>query len=240
MSDATQRFNDLVDGTQTRENNLRAAQDTIVYSAGQEDTESVDQGRLQGALFQIFGKHNLDKLRRHLVDEARWDCLTRLKELRDPDTLHEWLTCISPKCGATLNSTEFVEALRLRVGAIFSEEGVDCRKCGNPTDNRLYHAQCCDRINATKGHYKVRDCVHALSSIRDSSAQPDAIGLAPSFPKLRPADILCSGPTGLVALDINVSSPFSQNAGGDSCDASFRRKQHDYACIILELSDRGI
>ena len=89
VSDATQRFNDLVDGTQARENNLRAAQDTIVYSAGQEDTESVDQGRLQGALFQICGKQNLDKLRRHLVDDARWDCLTRLKELRDPDTLHE-------------------------------------------------------------------------------------------------------------------------------------------------------
>jgi len=163
-----------------------------------------------------------------------------MKELRDPSTLHEWLCCISPKCGTNLNSVEFIDALRLRVGAIFSDEGIECRKCGNPTDSRLLHAQCCDRANATKGHYKVRDCVHALNSVHDPSAQLEVIGLSPSYPLLRPANILCSGPTGLVALDINVSSPFSQSAGEDCCDASFRRKERDYGHVISELASKGI
>ena len=108
----------LVNGTQSPQSALRAAQEGLVHLAGQEDVESYDNGRLQGALFQICGKHNLGKLRHRLVEEMRWDCMTRMKELRDPFTLHEWLSCISPKCGTTLNSVEFIEALRLRVGAI--------------------------------------------------------------------------------------------------------------------------
>ena len=66
------------------------------------------------------------------------------------------------------------------------------------------------------------------------------IGLSPSYPLLRPADILCSGPIGLVALDVNVSSPFSLSAGENCCDASFRRKQRDYAHIIPDLVSKGI
>ena len=115
----------------------------------------------------------------------------------------------SPKCGAVLESSKFVDALRLRVGASFVEDGAECQKCSSPVDNRMAHAQCCDRSNATRGHYKVRDCVHVLSSIHDPLSQLETTGLSPSYPQLRPADVFCSGPIGLVALDINVSSPFA-------------------------------
>ena len=104
----------------------------------------------------------------------------------------------------------------------------------------MSHAQCCDRSNATKGHYKVRDCVHVLASIHDPLAQLETTGLSPSYPQLRPADVFCSGPIGLVALDINVSSPFAQTAGDDCCEASFSRKCKDYKDILPELLKQGI
>ena len=82
--DATRRFDSVVNGTQSPQSVLRAAQEGLVHLVGQEDVESYDSGRLQGALFQICGKHNLGKLRHRLVEEMRWDSMTRMKELRDP------------------------------------------------------------------------------------------------------------------------------------------------------------
>ena len=130
--------------------------------------------------------------------------------------------------------------MRLRLGSTFTEDGAECRLCGIPVDSRMSHAQCCDRSNATKGHYKVRDCVHVLASIHDPLAQLKTTGLSPSYPQLRPADIFCSGPIGLVALDINVSSPFAKNAGDDCCDTSFKGKCKIYKHILPELVSQGI
>ena len=166
-TDATQRFEALVNGTRAPESTLRADQDTLLQPAGHEDMENICDGRLQGALFQICGLDLLQKLAQQMASKEKWDCMRRMRELRDSSTLHEWLDSSSPKRGAILSSNEFVDSLRLRLGASFTEDGSECRKCGIPVDSRMVHAQCCDRSNATKGHYRVRDCVHVLASIHD-------------------------------------------------------------------------
>ena len=144
-------------GIQLTQSTLRSDQDGLIQPAGQEDAEGVDDGRLQGVLFQIIGSTSLRKLGRDMALKERWTCMQRMRELRDPHTLHEWLVSSSPKCGAVLESSKFVDAVRLRIGASFVEDGAECQKCSTPVDNRMAHAQCCDRCNATRGHYKVRD-----------------------------------------------------------------------------------
>ena len=82
--------------------------------------------------------------------------------------------------------------------------------------------------------------MHRLASIHDSAAQIETTGLAPSRPELRPADIFCSGPSGLVALDVCVCSPFAISAGSDCCESAFVRKRNDYRDILEELRQQGI
>ena len=60
-----------------------------------------------------------------------------------------------------------------------------------------------------------------LANIHDPLAQLEKIGLAASNPQFRLADIFCSGSTGLVALNNNMSSLFAQTAGDECCETSF-------------------
>ena len=119
--------------------------------------------------------------------------MRRLREFRDSSTLHEWLDSSSFKCGAILSSNEFVDFLRLRFGASFTEDASEYGKCGIPVGSRMVHAQCCDRSNATKGRYRVRCCVHKFASIHDPLVQLETIALAASNSQLRLTDIFSLG-----------------------------------------------
>ena len=110
---SNQRYDALLNGNPSPESTLRSDQDCLLQPAGQEDAESIDDGRLQGVLFQIIGVTSLQKLGRDMALKERWPCMQRMRELRDPHTLHEWLTSSSPKCGAVLESAKFVDALWL-------------------------------------------------------------------------------------------------------------------------------
>jgi hypothetical protein len=83
--------------------------------------------------------------------------------------------------------------------------------------------------------------VHQLASLGDPEANAEPVGLAPSHPSLRPADILTSATScGLAALDVGVCSPEATGAGLDCCEAMYRRKLHNYRGILPELQARGI
>lgn len=68
------------------------------------------------------------------------------------------------------------------------------------------------------------------------------MGLIPSVPTLRPADILTSAalPGRLAALDIGVTSPEAAGAGDDCCEAMARRKRCDYQMHFAELDTAGV
>ena len=68
----------------------------------------------------------------------------------------------------------------------------------------------------------------------------ETVGLIPSAPTLRPADLLNSAavPGRLAALDVGIISPDANNAGEDCCQSMFARKRHDYAKYLDELEQR--
>ena len=83
----------------------------------------------------------------------------------------------------------------------------------------------------------MRDVVLGLAHLADPSSATETVGLVPSNPSLRPADILTSAalPGRMAALDIGITSPDGAGAGGDCCDAMFRRKRRDYQRYLHEL-----
>ena len=87
--DAKQRYDALLNGTPLPESTLRSDQECLLQPAGQEDSENFDDGRLQGVLFEIIGTTSLQKLGRDMASKERWSCMQRMRELRDPHTLHE-------------------------------------------------------------------------------------------------------------------------------------------------------
>ena len=73
----------------------------------------------------------------------------------------------------------------------------------------------------------VRDEIFAMAKAVDGSAETEPMGLIPSHPALRPADILtsASGLTGrLAALDVGIISPAASGAGADCTEAMRLRK----------------
>ena len=93
-----------------------------------------------------------------------------------------------------------------------------------------------------QGHYNVRDYILPLAHLADSSTAVEALGLIPSAPALRPADLLTSAalPGRLAALDIGITSPDAAAAGDDCCQAMYDRKRHDYRQHLQELEAQDI
>eukprot|EP00973_Karenia_brevis_P080384 11152692-Karenia_brevis.AAC.1 len=86
---------------------------------------------------------------------------------------------------------EFVTAVRLRLGGAGPDEPVLCAVCeANLLDASAAHALCC--ANSVSGHNAVRDGLHAAANACDPSAEIEPLGLIPSHPSLRPADVLSS------------------------------------------------
>ena len=81
-----------------------------------------------------------------------------------------------------------------------------------------------------------------LAHLADPRAEAETAGLIPSFPLLRPADILTSAalPGRLAALDIGVVSPDAGGAGRDCCDFMYKEKMQDYQRHLAELQEADI
>ena len=107
-------------------------------------------------------------------------------------------------------------------------------------DASAAHALCC--ANGVVGHNAVRDELHAAACSCDPSAELEPVGLVPSRPLLRPADILTSAvlPGRLAALDVGVASPHAVAAGADCTDSMVRRKLGEHAPYADELRAGGI
>ena len=133
-----------------------------------------------------------------------------------PECNHEWLWQTAPGLGACFTPVEYVTAVRLRLGAAGPDEPAICGRCGGALlDASAAHALCC--ANGVVGHNAVRDELHAAARPCDPSAEIEPLGLIPSHPTLRPADVLTSAalPGRLAALDVGVASPHAASAGDD-------------------------
>ena len=93
------------------------------------------------------------------------------------------------------------------------------------------HASCCATGEATRGHNAVREELHKSAKAADSSAVTEPLGLIPSAPTLRPADVFTSAAISgrLSALDVGICSPEAAAAGDDCTESMRQRKLNDYA-----------
>ena len=217
------------------------AEAELVLPAGAEDAEVDEQQRLQGALARLLAEVSLERLEETFSESQEWDAIVRLRELRDPSVSHEWMNALNPAHGPVLPPDEYVDAIKLRIGALVRDEPGPCPRCGGVMDVRGAHSQCCALGAATRGHYMVCHDVHMLASLGDPQTCAEPRGLVPTRPMLRPADILTSATSrGLAALDVGICSPLATGAGFDCCDATFRRKTRVYKDILGELREQGV
>ena len=76
-----------------------------------------DVCRLQGKLVALAAEDTLAALSAEFRATSDAPAMRRLRELRDPSTDHGWLQCLHPVRGPTLKSDDFLDAVRLRLGA---------------------------------------------------------------------------------------------------------------------------
>ena len=141
--------------------------------------------------------------------------------------------------GPIISRADFLDAIRLRLGADIVAADTKCIRCGATMTKCASHAFCCALPEATRGHYSVRDAVLPLAHLADPRTSVEPRGLVPSAQALRPADILSSAalPGRLTALDIGIASPDASGAGDDCCDAMFQRKRYTYRNYLHELEN---
>ena len=140
-------------------------------------------------------------------------------------------------------SKDYLDAVRLRLGATFIDEPILCPRCGKCIlGSSCAHALCCARGECNKGHYSVVDHVLQLVNVADSTADTEERELLPSAPTLRPADIFSETavPGCRAALDVGVTSPDATGAGSDCCEAMFQRKVRYYHPHFEELAAQDI
>jgi hypothetical protein len=168
----------------------------------------------------------------------------RLSDLCEAYGTHEWLWCLSPAHGPCIeDETEFVEAVRVRLGAGGPIDGGICGACGVARlDASGAHASTCSLCEATRGHNAVRNLLFDVSSAIDPSTEREPEGLVPSCPTLRPADVLspAARPGCMAALDIGVTSPMAASAGEDAAESMYKRKLAEREQIQEELQQQGI
>ena len=215
----------------------------IVTNFGAEDLEHPDAQagppRLQRALLAFVDC----AASAQLFDEAAEVDKTRLRDLADPATDHEYLWLLADPPTGGLPADAYIIDVRARLGA---QQADDSRLCGCcqrvRMDPECSHAQCCAPGPSTAGHNDVRDAVFDLVRIADSTAETEALGLLCTAPHLRPADILTSAVPGsqLHALDVSVAAPLAQRAGEDCCASAARRKMTYYRPWFDELTRSGI
>ena len=118
-----------------------------------------------------------------------------------------------------------------------------CASCGERIlDKVAYHALCCARGESTRGHNRVRDVMHGGFAAADAGANIEVLGLIPSHPDLRPADVLTSAahPNKTTAVDIGIRAPHAAGAGVDCTESYRQEKLTKYRPFFDELERQGI
>ena len=222
----------------------------LVMDAGAEDDEHPDYRgaprgpALQRRLCELVDASVLAELREHFVSAGCSFGTERLADLGHAGTAHTWLWALSPVHGPVIEEeSEFVEAVRVRLGAGGPPDCGPCGCCGSAQlDAAGGHASCCAPGESTRGHNAVRDVVFDFSVAADDATEKEPEDLVPSRPRLRPADILSPAavPGRLAALDVGVASPFAQAAGLDAAASMFARKVAERESIAPELAAQNI
>ena len=220
----------------------------LVLEAGEEDPERPDASGRSGPGLQGQFQAIIDEcIREGLYAEHRssesWGDINRLTELSHRHCNHDWLWRLNPNHGPMLHGEDYVQALRIRLGAGGPDEPVPCRLCKRGTlDHTATHCLCCALGEATRGHNKVRDELLSIARSADASAEKEAPGLIPSHPLLRPADVLTSATSDgrLSAMDVGICSPDAGDAGDDCTESMRQRKLGFYAAHSRALEAQGI
>ena len=224
-----------------------APQGGVVGEAGSDDPGHVRTRavpRLQRRIAGLVDAQRSNTLQAAAVAEAREHDERRVRDLCDASVSHDWRYSLAPTSRHTLEPDVYVDAVRLRLGAAGGPPDTICHVCGRPGMVGGAHALCCAPGPSTRGHNEARDCLLALARRGDPHAEPEALGLLPAAPGLRPADVLTSaaGGNNLVALDVGVASPDSQAAvqNGDGLEAMRKRKAGVYAPVADTMRDSGL
>ena len=143
----------------------------VVSEHGTEDPEhpasaSARHPRLQRQLVIILDEQTLDKLTARPSPDTR-----RLTELADKSVSSEWLWALDPAQPECVEAAAYVAAVRLRLGAGFSAEPLQCRVCRGSLDPAAVHTTCCAPGESTRGHNEVRDCLFDLVHLADATAE---------------------------------------------------------------------
>ena len=222
----------------------------LVPEAGTEDPEhpASPQGagalRLQRQLTRMMdactARGLLQRARQSDDRDREW----LLAELVSPHVNHEWLWRLDPNKGPCLAADDYVAAVRLRLGAGGPSEAVPCASCGDALLGPSgLHAMLCARGPSTRGHNAVRDELFAVASSLDSTSELEPLGLIPSRPRLRPADLL-TGVSGFsarhAALDVGICCPAAAGAGDDCVEAMRQRKLERLTPFSAELDAGGV
>ena len=178
----------------------------------------------------------------HERADSELDCV-RLRDLADPNNAHSWLWALSSAQGPTIDDDcEFIEAVRVRLGAGGPPDVAVCGLCGRAQlDTAGGHASCCSLGEATAGHNAIRDCLFRYASEADPATEWEPQDLVSSRPRARPADVLTPAafPGRVAALDVGVVSP-AAHPGTDAADAMYSRKTEEREPIRCELERQNI
>ena len=209
---------------------------------GPDDEEHPDRGEgLQSRLAALPAQLVVERVRGSLRQAGDYEGEQLLDDLCHPDTDHRWLWVLCAADSTVLSRDEFVDTVRLRLGADLAGRASECARCGALLDKQCRHALRCAPGPATQGHNRVRDTLLGLASLSDGAAATEVIGLVSSAPSLRPADVLTTAAFGrLTALDVGIANPAARTAGDDACSSMVRRKEEDCAAFLDELAEDGV
>jgi len=241
-------FEDGPGGAPSSLRQLGSASSGLVQDAGAEDAEhpfadNFRTPRVQRALARIVDQVATQGVRDHYEQLEETFDMARLDDLRHPETDHSWMWSLSSQQGIILEDRdEFVEAVRVRLGAGGPPVSTLCTSCGQRTLDRAgAHASCCAPGESTRGHNAVRDVLFEFALHADPSAEKEPEFLIPSRPRDRPADVLTSAVPGCVAaLDVGVASPAAAAAGDDAAKSMRIRKIGEREPVQQELEQAGI
>ena len=115
--------------------------------------------QLQKELTRLQDCTRLRHLEATLKQQANWEQLERLKDLRHQGVSQQWLWHLDSSRGSVLNAADVVLNVQKRLGGRIYVGSGGCKLCGCHLDPQLEHSETCATAEATRGHYA---CVRAL------------------------------------------------------------------------------
>jgi hypothetical protein len=247
LTEAVQTVGDWWQRISTGEPPRRPGPTVVGLQIDDDDNADADTGlgplRLQKKLCALVDAAKMARLLRIFEDNGMIEDTLRVNDLRDQHQEHSWIWALNPVNDPVLPEADWLRAMRLRLGCMQVSTDILCAKCGERVlDKCAYHALCCARGESTRGHNRVRDVLHAGFAAADAGASIEVLGLIPSQPDLRPADVLTSAakPNVTAAVDVGVSAPHSSGAGADCTESMRREKLRKYGQYLPELERQGI